>query len=207
MVIIGKDFLKNAREPQRFHEKYQFLQDENIKTLEGYLFPDTYFFSKEINTEGIIEKMLDNFNKKLTESLREEIKSQGKTISEIITMASILEMEVRNKNDREVVSGIFWNRIKNRQPLQSDITLTYVLGVKKKQYSIEDTKADSPYNTYLNKGLPPGPISNPGMDAIIAALHPKATEYSYFLSDPDTGETVFAKTFEEHKKNKEAHGL
>lgn len=203
----GEEFLRLVHDPGQFQERYQFLKQDNIKTLEGYLFPDTYFFSKRSNAEEIVEKMLENFDQKITKSERDEISAQGKTIKEVITMASILEMEVKSQKDRELVSGIFWNRIKNGQPLQSDITLTYALGIKKKQYSLVDTKYDSPYNTYLYKGLPPGPISNPGIDAIMAALNPEQSDYNYFLSDPETGETVFSKTFEEHKKNKAAHGL
>lgn len=203
----GKGFLNLMKDPKRFQDKYRFFDQKDIKTLEGYLFPDTYFFSNEASADGIVKKILENFDQKVDGSVREEIAAQGKTIHEVITMASILETEVRSREDRELVSGIFWNRIKNGQPLQSDITLTYALGVKKKQYSIEDTKINSLYNTYLYKGLPPGPISNPGMDAILAALRPRYTEYNYFLSDPDTGETVFARTFEEHKMNKAAHGL
>jgi UPF0755 protein len=102
----------------------------------------------------------------------------------------------------EIVSGLFWDRIKNRQALESCATLAYILGENKAQYSLEDTQINSPYNTYRNRGLPPGPITNPGLNAIKAAIYPIYTDYNYFLSDPKTGDTIWSKTFEEHKQNK-----
>jgi UPF0755 protein len=145
--------------------------------------------------------MLDNFNKKLSIKMREDIKKQGKTIFEIITLASIIEKEVSKEEDRKIVAGIFYKRLKQGIHLESCATINYILGNNKKQLSFEDTRVESPYNTYLNKGLPPGPISNPGIFAIKAAIYPQETDYLFFLSKP-TGETVFSKTFEEHNKNK-----
>ncbi|MBU2028695.1 endolytic transglycosylase MltG, partial [Patescibacteria group bacterium] len=159
------DFSDLAKNPTYFKEKYsyEFLNGLLPKaTLEGFLFPDTYFFAPESTSEKIIKKMLDNFDQKLSPELRKELILQKKTLYEIITLASILEMEVKTQADREIVSGIFWNRIKVGQPLQSCATLAYVLGVNKKQYTHKDTQTVSPYNTYLNPGLPPGPIGNPG---------------------------------------------
>ena len=170
--------------------------------LEGFLFPDTYRIFKGASAEDIIKKMLDNFDRKLTDEMRADIKKQGRTVYEIVTMASIIEKEVRTSEDMRIVSGVFWDRIKNRQGLESCATLAYVLGVDKPQYSLEDTKIDSPYNTYKNRGLPPTPISNPGLNAIQAAIYPEYTGYNYFLNRPDTGETVFSKTYNEHLRNK-----
>jgi UPF0755 protein len=196
--------------PPYFSDKYgyEFLsQVPKGKNLEGYLFPDTYYFGKNATSEEMIKKMLDNFNDKLTPDLQTEINSQGKTIYEIVTMASIIEGEVKSAEDRKIVSGIFWNRIKNGQALQSCATLAFVLGENKKQYSFEDTRVESPYNCYLNKGLPPGPINNPGLVSIMAAIYPIATDYNYFLTDPATGKTIFSKTIEEHNANKLKYGL
>ncbi len=170
--------------------------------LEGYLFPDTYNIYKKATEKEVIEKMLQNLEKKFKPEWRQEIKNQGKTIYEIITMASIIEKEVRKQEDMEYVSDIFWRRIKNRQGLESCATLAYVLGVNKNQYSIEDTKTNSPYNTYRNKGLPPGPISNPGINAIKAAIYPRSNNYNFFLSAAVTGDTIYSVTFEEHVRNK-----
>jgi UPF0755 protein len=204
------DFSKLTTQPKLFQDKYgyNFLAEIPAgKKLEGYLFPDTYFFAKNSTSEEMIKKMLDNFNTKLTSTFRTAISAQGKSIYEVVTMASILEGEVKSEEDRKIVSGIFWNRIKNGQALQSCATLAYVLGENKKQYSFADTRTESPYNTYLNKDLPPGPINNPGIVSINAAINPTSTNYNYFLSDPETGKTVFSKTIEEHNANKIKYGL
>ena len=169
--------------------------------LEGYLFPDTYRFYQGADLDEIIAKMRENFDHKLSENLRNEIASQGKTIEQVIIMASLIEKEVAVDYDRQVVAGVFWNRLKINYPLQSCATIAYILGVDKWRYSIEDTKAESPYNTYQNAGLPPGPICNPGLSAIKAAIYPQETDYNFFLSKPN-GETVFSKTLEEHNENK-----
>lgn len=212
-IIKDKGFEKNG-----FLEKvdcgcgvktdYEFLKDKPGKaSLEGYLFPDTYIFFRDASATDIINRMLLNFDEKLASKMRDDIKKQNRTIFEVVTMASILEKEVKTPEDMKIASGIFWDRIKIGQPLQSCATVAYVLGKEKKQYSYEDTRTPSPYNTYINKGLPPGPINNPGMNAIIAAVYPKSTDYNYFLSDPETGKTVFSKTIDEHEQNKAKYGL
>jgi UPF0755 protein len=182
---------------------YDFLDDKSKSNdLEGYLFPDTYRVYKNANCEDILIKLLNNFDRKFSQEMKEDIKSQNKTIFEIITMASIIEKEVRSTEDMKIVSGLFWNRIKNKQALESCATLAYILGEDKSQYSLEDTQVSSPYNTYRNRGLPPGPITNPGLNAIQAAIYPIYTDYNYFLSDPKTKDTIWSKTFEEHVQNK-----
>lgn len=205
----GSEFLSIVKTPSYdLTSKYSFfsLLPKNV-SLEGYLFPDTYFFSQKLTSEDIVKKFLANFDNRLSPSLREEIKKQGKSLKDVITMASIIEREVKNEEDKKIVGGIFWNRIKNGQPLQSCATIAYILGENKKQYSFEDTRISSPYNTYLNQGLPPGPISNPGLSSIEAAVYPNGNIYNYFLSDPETGKTVFSRTIEEHNANKYKFGL
>jgi len=169
---------------------------------EGYLFPDTYHFYKEVTIEQIVGKMRDNFNRKVDEKLKKEIEKQGKELYDILIMASILEKEVITDEDRAIVSGIFWDRLKINYPLESCATIAYILEVDKWRYSIEDTRIKSPYNTYTNIGLPPTPINNPGLSAIKAAIYPKISDYFFFLTDPETGQTIFSKTFEEHSQNK-----
>jgi len=169
--------------------------------LEGYLFPDTYKFSQGASLDEIIDKMRENFERKLTQDLIEEIERQGRTIEEIIIMASLLEKEVPTDEDRRIVSGIFWKRLKDNYPLQSCATIAYILDIDKWRYSTADTKIESPYNTYQNIGLPPGPINNPGLSTIGAAISPQASDYYFFLSKPG-GETVFSRTLEEHNENK-----
>lgn len=167
------------------------------ENLEGFLFPDTYDFYIDIKGEEVVKIMKKNFERKLNQELKEEIERQGKTIFEIITMASLIEKEVKTKEDKEIVSGILWKRLSVNMPLQVDATINYITGKKTTRISIEETKIDSPYNTYLNTGLPPGPIANPGLESIKAALYPKSSDYWYYLSTPD-GKTIFSKTLQEH---------
>lgn len=206
-VISVKDFMALANAPLSQWKfgftKPDFLNDApGAAGLEGYLFPDTYRIFNDTKVEGIIGKMLANFDKKLTPEIKEEIKRQKKTIYEIVVMASLIEKEVRTPADMKIVSGIFWDRIKYGMPLQSDASLSYILGDKIGGHTIEQTKIDSLYNTYKYLGLPPGPIANPGFNAIKAAVYPEATNYSYFLSDPVTGQTIFSKNLNEHNANK-----
>jgi len=181
-----------------FREKFDFLKElPNSASLEGFLFPDTYEFYFNAKEEEILEKMLLNFDKKLNSQLREEIKKQNKTIFEIIIMASLIEKEVRTMEDKKLVSGILWKRLKIGMPLQVDATITYLTGKKNTNVSIEETKIDSPYNTYKYFGLPPGPICNPGLDSILAAIYPTESDYLFYLSTPE-GKTIFSKTLLEH---------
>ena len=184
--------------PKDFSQKYDFLKDKpkNL-SLEGYLFPDTYEISSEEHLEQIIGKMLANFGKKLTPNLRKETAKQGKSIFEIITMASLLEKEVKTFEDKKIVSGILWKRLENNIPLQVDATITYITGKKTTKISKRETEIDSPYNTYKYAGLPLGPICNPGLESIKAAIYPKFTPYWYYLSTPE-GKTIFSKTLKEH---------
>ncbi len=172
--------------------------------LEGYLFPDTYEISPEDGIEEIIEKMLANFDKKLTLELREEITSQGKSIQEIVIMASLIEKEVRTFEDKKIVSGILWKRIESNMPLQVDATITYITGRKSAEILRQELEIDSPYNTYKYKGLPFGPICNPGMESILSAIYPEVSEYWFYLSTPE-GETIFSKTLKEHSEAREKY--
>jgi UPF0755 protein len=204
----GDEFLNETKSGSNIKADYDFLKDRPSGAgLEGFFFPDTYIFFKDAKPGDIASRLLRNFEEKLTAQMRTDISAQGKNIFQIVTMASILEKEVRTPEDMKIVSGIFWDRIDAGMPLQSCATIAYVLGREKKQYSIEDTRTPSPYNTYLNKGLPPGPIDNPGMNALQAAVYPAKTDYIYFLSDPATGKTIFSKTLEEHAANKVKYGL
>jgi len=171
-----------------------------LKNLEGYLFPDTYEIKKGQSLEEIINKMLDNFNKKI-EPWRDEISNRGLTLHEVITMASLLEKEVKSFEDKKIVSGILWKRLKNGIPLQVDATITYITKKKTTKIPKKDLEIDSPYNTYKYKGLPPGPICNPGMESIIAAIRPTETDYWYYLSTPE-GKILYSKTLSEHNKKK-----
>ena len=185
-----------------FSDEFDFLADKPRSiSLEGYLFPDTYEIYKDEGLKEIIEKMLANFGEKLTPEIKEEIEAQEKTIFEIIIMASILEKEVRTFKDKKIIAGILWKRLEDGMLLQVDATVNYVTGQSKRQVLISQTKIDSPYNTYKYKGLPLGPISNPGMESIKAAIHSESSDYWYYLSTPE-GETIFSRTLKEHNQAK-----
>lgn len=172
------------------------------KEKEGYLFPDTYYFEKNSSVDAVVKKMSDNFLKRIGEGISKDLLvDSSMKLPNAVIMASILEKEIKSDEDRAIVSGIFWKRIKNNYPLESCATIAYILGVEKKQYSYKDTRIKSPYNTYINFGLPPTPINNPGLSAIKAALYPEETDYYFFLSAPD-GTTIYSKTLEEHNTNK-----
>jgi UPF0755 protein len=170
---------------------------------EGYLFPDTYFFAPFTDFEKIQEKMSKTFTEKI-QPLEEKIKQSGRSLDDVIKLASILEEEVQTKEDMGKVADIMLRRMKMNMALQVDCTLKYVLHKTSAQLTIEDLKKDSPYNSYTRKGLPPTPISNPGIASIESALNPIGNPYLFYLSDKD-GITHFAKTYEEHLKNKKKY--
>ncbi len=178
---------------------------KNRPHLEGYLFPDTYRFNKDMTLDEITAKMRNNFDDKLNqERLRQEIQRQGKTIPEVITMASIVQNEAVSDKEMPILAGVFYNRLELDMLLQSDATVNYITKENRRQATLEDIKIDSPYNTYIYFGLPPGPISNPGLSAIKAALFPEETDYLYFLHPLDS-EAIFSKTLEEHNGNKDEY--
>jgi len=141
-------------------------------SLEGFLFPDTYIFSKKATAEEIVQKMLDNFDEKITPEIKEEIARQGKKLEDIINMASIVQQEAVSNEEMPKIAGVYYNRLNIGMPLQSDPTVNYATGKKLRQPTLEDTKINSPYNTYKYKGLPPTPICNPGIESIKAAIWP-----------------------------------
>lgn len=209
-ISNSEEFRKIAetRDTEPFKEKFDFLgAAPELAGLEGFLFPDTYKVLKTMPAEEIATLMLKNFDAKVTPAMRKDTTFRQKTLYQIVTMASLIEKEVVSDEDRAIVSGILWKRLSLGIPLQVDATIFYI----KKQndapspaggkISIADTKIDSPYNTYKYAGLPKGPIGNPGISAIKAALYSKESPYLYYLSTPE-GKTIFSKTLEEHNTAK-----
>jgi UPF0755 protein len=176
--------------------KFTLLSKEN----EGFLFPDTYFFLSIDTPEEIVTKMKENFQKQII-PLEKKVMTSGHSLKDIVIMASLLEKETKTPRDRSIVSGILWKRLAIGMPLQVDAAFNYVNGKNTYNLTLGDLQIDSLYNTYKYKGLPPNPISNPGLDAIFAAIEPTETPYLYYLSEKD-GTIHYAKTFEDHKKNK-----
>ena len=198
---------------QNFEYEYKFaeglnkdvLSEHRFNTeisyrLEGYLFPDTYDFYLNENPISALDKFLSNFNRKFEEEYYERAKEIGMTVDEIITLASMIEKEGNNPNDYYYISSVFHNRLNSSEfpYLNSDATLQYALTERSDAYNI-DTSMVHPYNTYNNRGLPPGPICNPGIQAIDAALYPERTSYYYFYTKKN-GETVFTRTYNEHQR-------
>lgn len=169
-------------------------------TSEGYLFPDTYFISPLANESEIMQMMRDNFFSKIS-SLRPTILLSARGEKQIITMASLVELEAHKFEDRQMIAGILWNRFDLGMRLQVDAVFPYIIGKNTFQVTTKDLQFDSPYNTYRYKGLPPGPIANPSLDSIKAALNPISSKYIYYLSDKEGG-MHYAETYAEHLKNK-----
>ena len=205
-VVVGDEFLDivfaDSGIPQSLRQAFPVLADAPLNaSLEGYLFPDTYRIFKDATAEDIVNRMIGEFDVVMTGDMRADIASQKRTVFEVVTLASILEREVRTPEDKKMVADLFWRRLDEGVALQADSTVNCVTKKKTPGISLDDTKIDSPYNTYKYRGLPPGPISNPGSDSLEAAVYPTQNEYWYFLSTPD-GTTIFSKNFEEHKRNK-----
>lgn len=198
--IVGFPAIDMAKSdlPERESFDYDFIKEiSDQNSLEGYLFPDTYEITENESLLSIVEKMIDNFDKKLTLEIRQEIENQEKNLFEVVTIASLLEKEVQTKEDKRLVAGILENRLNINMPLQIDATISYITGKKTVEISKEETEIISPFNTYKYKGLPFGPICNPGLESIEAVLDPQDNDYLYYLSTPE-GETIFSKTLKEH---------
>lgn len=184
-------------------EYYAFLNPDKLKNLdiplEGYLYPDTYFLDPvDFDTHDLIYLALDNFEIKIA-----ELNTGNKSLHEIVTMASIIENEVFGKEDRAIVSGILWKRLENGWTLGADATLLYIKDDRK--ITSEDLEIDSAYNTRKNLGLPPGPISSPSLESMEASSNPVESDYWFYLTSPDTGEVIYAKTNEEQNENREKY--
>ncbi|MBI4239850.1 endolytic transglycosylase MltG [Candidatus Uhrbacteria bacterium] len=192
----------DAKRKRGLLSSFPFLTEfPETASLEGFLFPDTYKIFTSQQTKDIVYKSLYNFDAKVTAQMRKDIAVSGKTLFDTIILASIVEREVSNNADRRLVADIFYRRLQRGMPLQSDATISILTGKKNPQSSLADIAIDSPYNTYANKGLPPGPIANPGLSSIMAAIYPEKNPYWYFLSAPD-GTTYFSKTYDEHLAKK-----
>jgi len=179
-------------------DRDEFLAAANEK--EGYLFPDTYFFFPNVKPLNIVEVMEDNFFKKIA-ALEEEIRFLGRPLKEVVIMASLLEEEARSDETRRVIAGILWKRLAIGMPLQVDAVFPYINGKNTFELTTDDLSLDSPYNTYRFAGFPPGPITNPGLSSIKAAVNPIKTPYLYYLSDRQ-GNMHYALTLNEHAANK-----
>ena len=173
------------------------------KKHEGYLFPDTYSFSFDVAPSAVLDAMLSNFNNRIN-TLQKEINDFGRPLSDVINMASIVEEEGRTTETRQKIAGILWKRLDIGMALQVDAAFGYSLGKTTFQLATSDLETDSPYNTYTRQGLPPTPITNPGLDSILATVTPIKTPYLYYLTGKD-GKMYYASTHDQHVVNKEKY--
>jgi UPF0755 protein len=210
MSVDGEAFLDLV---QGRHFDYEFLQDWPPEaTLEGVLFPDTYLLQVQPTALDIIERMLANFDQRFTAEMRQAAVEQEMTIYRVVTLAAIVEREAVVAKERPVIAGVFLNRLEEGMKLEADSTVQYAMGYQedagqwwKTPVTLEEfAQVDSPYNTYLHRGLPPGPICNPGLASIQAVLEPVESDYLYFFARGD-GSHAFAETFEEHLQNQQKY--
>lgn len=194
-IMKAKDFLAEAKT----YVPYPYMKGTKPATypVEGFLFPSTYEIPVGATPRDVIQMMADEMNRYLTPAVKKQIQAQHMSIHDFVTLASIVERESLFDADRPTIAGVFKKRLAHGIPLQSDATISYVLGYAKENVTIGDTQLQSPYNTYVSKGLPPGPISNPGKKALDAVLHSENTDYLYFVADKE-GHNHFSKSYEEH---------
>ena len=194
---IEKNQILNSLKDGEFSRKLGF-QDNG---LEGYLFPDTYEFAFETNLEEIVEVMARRLLEIFDEEARMRAKELGFTLHEILTMASMIEKEIIHYSEGPVIGGVLYNRLRIRMPLQCDATVQYALPKWKSRLTYRDLKINSPYNTYLRLGLPPGPICNPSQASLQAALYPEKVDYLYYVARP-SGYHIFTRSHTEHVRAK-----
>lgn len=194
-LVNKEDFLQAATN----FAPYDYMRKRKnvFFAAEGFLFPDTYTVESDVEIDELLDLMSSTFDQKLKPEMRIQAEKMGLSVYDLITLASLVEREVRYPEDRSVVAQVLLKRLKLNMPLQTDATLQYLMDAPKEEVSIADTQIDSPYNTYQHTGLPPGPIANPGMASIEAVLHPSETEYLYFVADRQ-GHNHYAYTYEEH---------
>lgn len=186
--------------------RFMAIAGNGPESMEGYLFPDTYLFPIGSSENDIIDMMRECFRVKVSEPLADDIKRSGMSLHETITLASLVEREAMVDKDRPLISAVLRNRLRKGMRLQCDATVLYALGKHKSRVYYKDLTVDSPYNTYMHEGLPPGPIANPGLKSIDAALHPADVDYLFYVARPD-GSHVFSRTAEEHERAvREARG-
>jgi UPF0755 protein len=166
-------------------------------SLEGYLFPATYVIEYGTDAPGIADQMVDAFEQRITQGMAADLVRSRRPLSQIVTVASLIEREARVAKDRPLIASVIYNRLQKGMRLQIDATVLYALGRHKSRVTLQDLKVDSPFNTYRHAGLPPHPICNPGEASVRAALRPAKTHYLYYVARPD-GSHVFTRTYAEH---------
>ncbi len=183
---------------EKLKGEFHFLDGVKSRSLEGYLFPDTYMFDRNISAEALARLMLRRFSDVVLPYWNDNKYAARYDLHQIVTLASIIEKEARRPEERPVISSVFYNRLEIQMPLAADPTVKYALERPSKTVFFDQLKVNSPYNTYKNRGLPPGPISNPGLDSIKAAIYPAKTDYLFFVAQTD-GSHIFSATMAQHE--------
>lgn len=207
--------------PERFSEtisaKLSFDQDELIQVMQdssylaekgftpeqlfGRMLPETYLVYWTSTPKDFVNKVVREFDNAITDEFKNRAEELDRTIEEIVTLASIVEWEAKNQDEKSKISGLYWNRLNRGMRLQADPTVNFALG-ERRRLLFEDYQIDHPYNTYMNRGLPPGPITNPSLSTIEATLYPEEHDYLYMVANPEGGH-VFTKSFREHQVESE----
>lgn len=194
---------RKFEEAARNYTPYPYMETNNpdvIFKAEGFIFPTTYQFEPDMSEKEILALMVRTFNSEMNrEKIPALAEEREMKLRDLINLAAMVELEAVYPEEQARIAGVFLKRLHIYMPIQSDTTIQYLLGAQKEEVTIADTKIKSPYNTYQNPGLPPGPIGSPGMDAIKAVLNPEATDYLYFVAEKD-GHHCFTKTYQEHLK-------
>ena len=193
-LTSAEAFIRQAKDPELIAEL-----DLDGPTTEGYLFPDTYYFPKGISAKGIIKKMVGGFNAVFTEAWRDRARDLKLSLNETVTLASIIEKETGDPAERPIIASVFHNRLKKRMRLESDPTVIYGIENFDGNITRRHLSTPTPYNTYVIRGLPPGPIANPGRAALEAALFPDQTKYLFFVSKKD-GTHYFSSNIKDHTR-------
>ena len=194
-LVNADDFMARAKN----YRPYPYVEEhEDVRyAVEGFLFPDTYEINGEFNAARIMEMMAQNFDRRLTKEMRARAQEMDLSIYELVTLASLVEKEAYHEEDRPIIAQIFLKRLRIGMPLQADPTVQYLLDAPKEDLLYRDTEIESPYNTYRNVGLPPGPIASPGTASLMAVLHPADTNYLYFVADRN-GNNYYATNYADH---------
>ncbi len=206
--LVNKKVFKRLLTSGKFDNDYDFLKhaQSGKNHLEGYLFPETYTVTYGADEETIIRTMLDHFDQIFTEEFRARAQEMKYSVNDILVVASIIERECQVDDERGKVASVIYNRLKEDMALQMCSTVQYVLGKQKESLTDADTKIESPYNTYIHPGLPPGPIACPGLASIKAALYPEETNYLYFVvSERLDGTQNFSSSYDQFLKDKDAY--
>ena len=194
-LVRADEFMRLART----YRPYPYIEEHahTRYAAEGFLFPDTYEINGAFDAARIMEMMAENFDRRLTQEMRDRAKEMHLSIYELVTLASLVEKEAYHEEDRPIIAQIFLKRLRLGMPLQADPTVQYLLDAPKEDLLYRDTEIDSPYNTYQNTGLPPGPIASPGTASLTAVLHPAETNYLYFVADRN-GNNYYATNYADH---------